>query len=144
MHEKPGSVQSIESSEDLARAIANAAWEKKAIEIEAMDVRKQVHYADFFLICSGRNEQHVRGIHRSIHKQLQEIGAVPLAMEGEEHNRWVLMDYGDAVIHVMLDSLRGLYELEKLWGESPRLDLGLPQQSYLPGEEDPFLDDDEF
>jgi len=130
-------------SQQIAKMIASAAYDKKAIDIEALDVRKTVSYADFFVICSARTPTQVKAIYNRIRQVLEEAGIPLVALEGEDHNRWVLMDYVDVVVHVMVDSLRGLYELERLWADAGRLELGLPNQLYYPGQDDPFLDDDE-
>jgi len=118
--------------------IANAAFDKKGYDILALGVIELVDYTDCFVLVSGRTEQHVKALWTNIKKKCDEIDLEPLLIEGDEHNRWVLMDYGHVMVHVFIDSLRQVYELERLWADSTRLELDLPD---LP---DTFDDDDDF
>lgn len=79
-------------------------------------------YCDYFLICAGHNRRQVRAIAESISTSLkQELGIGPRSVEGMESGRWVLLDFGDVVIHVFDEPLRGFYDLEGLWKDAPRV-----------------------
>ena len=77
--------------------------------------------ADYFLICSGSSERQVRAISEGIERVLSNQGESPFNTEGLTHLNWVLMDYGDLVIHVFQQESRTFYNLERLWGDAPRL-----------------------
>jgi ribosome-associated protein len=117
---------STEPSEDqLLKVVTEAAWGKKARDILAMDVRKHTLYSDFILICSGTSDRHVRAIHQGIQDATREAQLPSPSVEGEDHNRWVLMDYGHLVVHVFFEQIRDVYELERLWADAPRIPLEL-------------------
>ena len=81
-------------------------------------------YCDFFLICSGRNRRQVRSIAESLSSTFKKLGLAPLSTEGMEGGRWVLLDFGDIVVHIFSEEpLRGFYDLEGLWQDAPRVDL---------------------
>jgi ribosome-associated protein len=106
--------------EELARAIAGYADEKKAGDIVELDLRGVVGYTDRFLICTGNSERQVKAIHDGIHLGLKdEHGILPRRVEGVSESRWILMDYLDVVVHVFTPDMRDYYRLEQLWGEVP-------------------------
>ena len=114
------------SSEELARRIARAADAKQAEDVVVLDMRSLVGYTDFLIICTARNERLAKAIHEEVHVQLKrDEGVLPATVEGEQAARWVLMDYLDCVFHVFVPELRERYRLEVLWGEAPRLELGV-------------------
>ena len=113
-------------SEGLARLVAEVADAKKAEDVVALDVRELVGYTDFLVICTARNERQARAIHEEVHQRLkQDHGVLPATVEGESEASWVLMDYLDCILHVFVPELRERYRLEVLWGEAPRLELGV-------------------
>ncbi|HXW68681.1 MAG TPA: ribosome silencing factor [Dissulfurispiraceae bacterium] len=79
--------------------------------------------ADYFVICSGESTTQVKTIAEHIRENLLENGIAPLRIEGFQYARWVLIDYGDAIIHVFEEETRQYYELEKLWLDAPRITL---------------------
>ncbi len=85
-----------------------------------LDLSDLTDIADVFVIASGTSERHVKTISDSIEQGMKEKGAKPLSVEGYEEGRWVIMDYGDVIVHVFLESLRELYDLESLWIEARR------------------------
>lgn len=114
-----------DSSEALARRIAEVADTKGAGDVVALDMRKLVGYTDFLVIATARNERQAKAIHGEVHRRLKkEDGLLPATVEGEQAASWILMDYLDCVLHVFVPDLRERYRLETLWGEAPRLDLG--------------------
>jgi ribosome-associated protein len=108
------------TSEELARAVAGYADDKKAQEIVALDLREMVGYTDLFVLCTGTSDRQVKAIHDAIHEGLKhDHGLLPRRVEGLPQARWVLMDYLDVVVHVFTPETRGFYRLEQLWGEAP-------------------------
>ena len=100
---------------DLARAIVDIAEEKKSSNITLLDIRNVSVIADYFVICSGNSERQVKAIARGIEDELdkQEVGV--RHREGLDQGRWVLLDYGDVIVHIFTTAERDYYRLEKLW-----------------------------
>jgi ribosome-associated protein len=121
---------SIASDEarELAIAIAIAALEKKAVGLEILDVAGKVDYADFLVLMTGRSDRQVLALAQGIEEALRRKDRRPLSVEGLPHASWVLMDYGDVVVHVFQDEARGLYDLEGLWMDARRIPVPLPEQ----------------
>lgn len=113
----------MDDSLDRALAAARAASEKLAEDILILDVQSLIGITDYFLICSGRNERQVQTILEEIEKQLLvgEPARKPLRREGEHQLRWVLLDYGDFVVHIFHAEERQYYELERLWKDAGRI-----------------------
>lgn len=104
---------------DLALAAAEAAANKLATDIMVLDVSEQLVITDCFVLCSGSNELQVKAIVDSIEETLLIIGEKPLRREGQQEKRWVLLDYGDIVVHVQLAEERIHYAIERLWKDCP-------------------------
>jgi len=104
-----------------ARRAALFASEKQAIDIIVLDLRKVTDFCDYFMICSGAVDVHIKAIYQHIENELVKIGWKPNHIEGRENYRWVLMDYIDLVVHVMQPDARGYYSLERVWGDAPRV-----------------------
>lgn len=118
-----------EESLELARCAGAAAADKLAEEVIALDVSAQVVITDVFLISSAASERQVMAIVDGIERDLLEkLGRKPLRREGERDARWVLLDYGDIVVHVQHAEDRAYYALERLWRDAPVIDLQLPEQ----------------
>lgn len=112
-----------ERAVELAIAAARAAADLKADEIIALDVSAQLVLTDVFLIASGTNERQVSGIVDAIERALHLLGAKPLRREGGSHARWVLLDFGEIVVHVQHAEDRVFYALERLWKDCPVIEL---------------------
>jgi ribosome-associated protein len=113
-------------SAELARWIARAVDDKLGEEIVAADVRELVSYADYLVIATARNERLAKAIVDEVRLRMKrDHGLLPARVEGEQEARWVLVDYLDCVLHVQVPEMRERYRLERLWGESGMLDLGL-------------------
>ena len=111
------------SPERLATTIAALAADRKATDIVTLDLRAVAGYTDFFVICSGTSDRHVKATHDAIHQGLkQHRGVLPARVEGLREARWILMDYLDVVVHVFTPETRAFYRLETLWGDVPRRD----------------------
>jgi ribosome-associated protein len=112
--------------EQMARAIAELADDKKAIEIVELDVRDVLDYTDFFIVCSGNTDRQTKAIHDGIHAGMKhDHGVLPKRVEGVGEARWILMDYLDVVVHIFTPETRDFYRLEQLWGEVPARALGV-------------------
>jgi ribosome-associated protein len=109
--------------EQLARSAAEAAADKKAIDVVALKVADLLIVTDYFVIATGANDRQVKVIADTIEERLREAGVKPVGREGERENTWVLLDFGDLVVHVFQPEEREFYRLEKLWSDAPRLDL---------------------
>jgi ribosome-associated protein len=106
-----------------AALAARAADDKKATSTVVLEVGPILAITDAFVITSGNNVRLVRTIAEEIEKQVKEGGGPsPLRVEGLDDARWVLLDYGDFVVHVFLDEVRDYYDLERLWSDAPKLD----------------------
>jgi ribosome-associated protein len=104
----------------LATHAVDAALEKKAHDIAVMDMRKVSGVADYFVICTGDADLHVKAIHVAIQDRIREqCQERPWHVEGAEHRQWVLLDYVDLVVHVFDGEKRAFYNLERLWGDAP-------------------------
>jgi len=113
-------------SADLARTIAAIVDDKLGEEIVAADVRELVSYADYLVIATARNERLAKAIVDDVRLRMKrDHGLLPARVEGEAEARWVLVDYLDCVLHIQVPEMRERYRLERLWGESGQLDLGL-------------------
>jgi len=101
----------------------NAALEKKASKLTILNIKKVSSLSDYFIICSGSSDRQVQAISSSIAANMKKAGKHPIGIEGERAGKWVLMDYGDIVIHVFYDPVREFYDIERLWTDVPRMDL---------------------
>ena len=112
----------------VTRLAAEAANEKKGLDIVAFDVSEALAITDVFLIVSANNERLVGAIVDAIEERLIEReGLRPSRREGDRENRWVLLDYVDVVVHVQHSEERSLYTLERLWKDCPRIPLALDE-----------------
>jgi ribosome-associated protein len=105
------------------------ALDKKAYDLLLMDVAQYTSLADFFLICTGRSDTQVQAIAQSIEENLAALGRRPRTVEGMRTGHWVLIDYGDVVVHIFLESVRAFYDLERLWARAPLVTLPEPYRS---------------
>ena len=112
-------------AERLARAnrVAEAALDKKAVDLVALDVSELTSYADTFVIATATSDRHSRAIADAIRDAEIAGGAHPLGVEGYEEARWVLIDLGDVIVHVFLAEVREVYDLERLWSDAQSLAL---------------------
>lgn len=111
--------QSIE----LAILAGQAAKEKKATEVIALDVSERLVLTDLFILASGNNERQVRAIVEAVDEAMSRHGAKLLRREGFAESRWVLLDYGSVVVHVQHEEDRQFYALERLWADAPVVEI---------------------
>jgi len=107
-------------SRTLALHCVNACLTKKAQDLTILDVRNLSSFTDYFILCTGTSDRQVQAVCSAVQEYLKERGIRPLGIEGEKHGRWILMDYGDVVIHIFYETVRELYDLERLWSEAPQ------------------------
>jgi ribosome-associated protein len=112
-----GRVSLLEAVE-VARRAVEAASDKQATDIVLLDVRRICSFADYFVICSGESERQIGAIHEEVGQALIKAGASPHHSEGTPDSGWVLMDFGDVIIHIFSTFERDYYQLEKLWNEA--------------------------
>ncbi len=110
-------VYSLEAIE-VARAAVDAAGEKQAGNIVLLDAREVCSFADYFIICSGDSERQLRTIYDEIEHTLKKVGVLPHHHEGTVDSGWLLLDYGDVIIHVFGAREREYYKLDELWREA--------------------------
>ncbi|HSK46933.1 MAG TPA: ribosome silencing factor [Coriobacteriia bacterium] len=114
----------LPSSKEWAVLAARAASDKRATDIVAMDVAELLVVTDYFVICTGNTDVQVKAIADEVEDRLRMEGGIkPIGREGREEGKWVLLDFGDLVIHVFQPGERDFYRLEKLWADAPRLTL---------------------
>jgi ribosome-associated protein len=104
----------------------HAAESKKALDLRVLDLREVTSFTDYFLICTSGNSKQSQAISDEISRQLKETGEVPVSVEGYESGEWLLMDYGDFLVHIFSESARKYYDLERLWRHAKPV--GLPEQ----------------
>jgi ribosome-associated protein len=107
---------------DKARLCLEIIQERKAIDPVLMEVGRLTSFTDYFLVASGASSRQVQAISQHMARRLREEGFRPFGIEGEQEGHWVLMDYGDVVIHIFYEPVREFYDLEGLWTEAPRVE----------------------
>lgn len=121
---------------DLAKIAARAAADKLATTITGLDVSGQMPLTDIFVIVSADNERQVQAVSEAVEDTLrEEAGVKALRREGHGPGRWVLLDFGDIVVHAQHDDEKDFYDLERLWRDCPHLDLGVVGSQQTAGEQ---------
>jgi ribosome-associated protein len=110
-----------ESIENRVRLAAAAALDKKAYDLDVLAVGKLTSIADYFILTSAGNERQAQAIADYVLDKLRDIGVKPLLVEGTLPGRWVLLDFGDFIVHIFTDEARRFYGLERLWGDAPNV-----------------------
>ena len=108
---------------DKALLAAEIIMERKAVNPVLFDVAGLTSITDYFLIASGSSSRQVQAIGRHLQRTMKEKGYKIFGMEGEQEGQWILMDYGDIVVHIFYQPVREFYDLEGLWSEAPRVGL---------------------
>jgi ribosome-associated protein len=108
------------SIEERVRLAVAAALDKKATNLDVLAVGELTSIADYFVICSATNERQAQAIGDNVLDRLkEEMGVKPLLVEGATPGRWVLLDFGDFIVHIFTEDVRRFYGLERLWGDAP-------------------------
>jgi ribosome-associated protein len=105
----------------IARLAVDAAVDKKASDVTLMDIGKVTSFADFFVLATGNSDRQIGAIASGIREQMKELGIHLFQQEGESTEGWVLLDYGQVVVHIFADEQRQYYDLERLWIDAPVL-----------------------
>lgn len=100
---------------ELKDLILNELHEMKALDIKILNVTNLTSMTDYMIICTGNSSRHVKAIGRHLYDKIKAAGTRPIGMEGESDAEWVLIDFGDAIVHVMQAKSRAFYQLENLW-----------------------------
>jgi ribosome-associated protein len=111
------------SAEEKTALSSRAAADKKALDVVVLDMHEASSITDYFLICSGGSARQVQAIADAIEEQMRRLGVASLGLEGYRDARWILMDYGDVIVHVFAQDTRDFYDLERLWANAPKIDL---------------------
>jgi len=119
----PATALNISELDERVRRALHAAAEKKAIDPTVLDLRGISSFTDFFLMFTGANRRQVQAISDEIVEQLKRNGSPAARVEGYQNAEWILIDYGDFVVHVFEEKARRFYDLERLWREASRLNL---------------------
>lgn len=108
-------------------AAVRAAESKKAVNLTVLDLREVTSFTDYFVICSGTNPRQIQAITDEILERLKDLGERAISTEGYEGADWVLIDYGDYIVHVFSEKAREYYDLERLWRHARRVEIPPPE-----------------
>ena len=108
---------SAQTTEDLKAMVLAALEDAKASDVRQLDVRRLTDITDWMVVASGTSTRHVLALADHVRTQVKAQGLSPIGTEGESGSDWVLLDYGDVVVHLMLPDTRGFYDLEGLWDD---------------------------
>jgi ribosome-associated protein len=111
-------------SKKIALEIAEILEQKKAMDIVVLDISKLTIITDYFIIASGRSETQVKALYREVEEKMEEQGLEPRHKDGYQGGRWVVLDYGDVIVHIFHHEERGFYSLERLWADGIPLAVG--------------------
>lgn len=121
---RPAAPQTLDS----VLIAVKAAREKKASDLVVLDLRPVASFTDYFVICTGTNARQVQAVADSVEEHLRNAGKRPLHVEGRSGAEWILLDYGDFIVHALNPAARRFYDLERLWRDADRLELP-PEQA---------------
>jgi len=111
------------STEEKTTLISQIVADKKAMDVVVLDMADASSITDYFVICGGGSQRQVQAIADAIDEQLKQAGITSLGVEGYREGHWILMDYGDVIVHVFSQETREFYDLERLWANAPKIDL---------------------
>ena len=127
----PATALNISELDERVRRALHAAAEKKALDPTVLDLRGISSFTAFFLMFTGANRRQVQAISDEIVEQLKRNGSPAARVEGYQNAEWILIDYGDFVVHVFEEKARRFYDLERLWREASRLNLSADDLAQL-------------
>ena len=123
---KEDSISTSRSSEETKERVilcVNAALNKKPHKLSIIRISELSSFADYFIVCSGSSDRQVQAIAEAIRAGLKKDNILPLGIEGERTGQWILMDYGDMVVHIFYEPLREFYNIEGLWSDAPTMEV---------------------
>ncbi len=117
-------METIIDIDKLTRIIANAVIEKKGMSVSVLNLENMLSYSERFVICSGASSRQVRAIAQHVMQVLKkEHDMLPVGVEGQGIDQWVLVDFGSVILHIFTNESRGYYTLDSLWTEAPQIPL---------------------
>ena len=111
------------SAREIASLLAEGCEDAKAAEVTALDVTTVSDIANYFIVASGRSDRQTQGIANRAIEMAEQKGLMPVSVEGFDRGHWILVDFGDVVLHVFYEPMREHYNLESLWARAKRIDL---------------------
>jgi ribosome-associated protein len=114
----------IAKAKKIQQWIQNALEDAKTQNIAVLDVRKISDFTDYMVIATGTSNRHVQSSADKVAENLRDHGVRPVGIEGKQLGDWVLIDFGDVVVHIMREQTRDFYNLEKLWSDAKRVEVG--------------------
>ena len=108
---------------DYVQLAIESALEKKAVQIVVLDLRELSSFTDYFLICNGESEPQIKSIFKNMEEKMSSLGIRLHHVEGRSDSGWLLMDFGDFVVHIFSPEKRMFYGLERLWADTPRMEV---------------------
>ncbi|MDY0039285.1 MAG: ribosome silencing factor [Desulforhabdus sp.] len=111
------------SARQKAIFCADQILDRKAEDLLILDVSRLSSFADYFVICSGKSSRHVQGIADNLEASMRQRGIKAAGIEGSREGHWILLDYGDVIVHIFYEPVRLFYDLESLWSEAKRIEL---------------------
>jgi len=115
------------SNENLVKAVLDAAWSKNAFNTKVYDVVGVVDYTDMFVLFSGRSDRHVMAIAEAVETKMKEQGMIPSGVEGRKSGAWILLDFGNVIVHVFEKHNRDYYDLDRLWADAKVIEVQEPE-----------------
>lgn len=120
-HGKRPAALTAERKAELARTALTG---RRGVDPVMLDMRELTFITDYFVICHGTSSVHIRALAEAVLEALEEAGGEPLGVEGMDAARWILLDYGDVIVHILAEEERRFYDLERLWDDAPRVEVG--------------------
>lgn len=111
----------MEKTEKYLKTVVEALSEKKGDDTVVLDLRGLTQIADYFIICTGSSVPHIRALSDGVESKLKESKIKPLHIEGQRNNSWIILDYGDILVHIFNPETREYYELERFWLDARRI-----------------------
>ena len=117
-------VQEETDAKERVLLCVNALLKKKAKDLTILNVKAISSFTDYFVICSGSSDRQVQALADAIRENMKKSGILPLGIEGASICKWILMDYNDVIVHIFFEATREFYDIERLWPDVPRMDMG--------------------
>lgn len=112
--------------DSILQPIVDAIDDAKGLNVDVLDVQEMTDVTDHMVVVSGSSVRHVKSIMRSIVQRMSDLDHKPSGLEGDQHAQWILLDYNDVVIHIMLTEVREFYDLERLWNRTLKRPSAVP------------------